>query len=203
LYLSSNSKLRDFQSKKEEILKLRDKIDSEKEIVKLKVEKLKLTSPIKKSRRTKSDIESGNEDISPDISIGINHKAIDSDYLTDIHSDVEKQSVGLKVVSDNTSFLSSLSEIDKNLSDVPNENKSKDFNTKDQREQYKEFVKVFLKVKFEHLNSKHAGQSIQQSKVWKEIQKKQVKQDDWERAILDELNTHGKYDSPKKNKKKR
>ena len=70
-------------------------------------------------------------------------------------------------------------------------------NSKNQKEIYREFVKIFLKVKFERLDNDHTGQKISQNFVWKEVQKQNIPKDKWKEFILGELKNIKKYEDLK------
>ena len=64
---------------------------------------------------------------------------------------------------------------------------------------YREFVKMFLKIKFEKLDNDHIGQKISQTSIWEEVQKQNISKDKWKEFILVELKNYKKYE---KNKEK-
>ena len=67
-----------------------------------------------------------------------------------------------------------------------------------QLEIYREFVKMFLKIKFERLDNDHTGQKISQNDVWMEVKKQNVNKDQWKDFILTELKNFKKYEEMKK-----
>ena len=58
---------------------------------------------------------------------------------------------------------------------------------------YKEFTKMYLKVKFEQLYNKHEGQNIPQNAIWKEALRLNKKKEEWADFILTELKNVEKY----------
>lgn len=62
---------------------------------------------------------------------------------------------------------------------------------------YREFVKIFLKLKFEKLDMDHPGQKVGQDLVWKEVIKQQIPFEKWKEFILDELKSYKKYTDKK------
>jgi hypothetical protein len=62
---------------------------------------------------------------------------------------------------------------------------------------YREFVKIFLKIKFEKLDNDHIGQKISQTCVWEEVQKQNIPKDKWKEFILNELKNYKKYEKGK------
>jgi hypothetical protein len=55
-------------------------------------------------------------------------------------------------------------------------------------------------VKFENLHSRHRGQNIQQTLVWKEALRRNIPKSQWEEFIIDELKNTQKYDKMRKTK---
>ena len=66
---------------------------------------------------------------------------------------------------------------------------------------YREFVKMFLKIKFEKLDNDHFGQKISQNFIWEQVQKQCIPKDKWKDFILAELKNFKKYDTKKKKDK--
>jgi hypothetical protein len=64
----------------------------------------------------------------------------------------------------------------------------------DQKTLYREFVKVFLKVKFEQLHNDHRGQKVPQAEVWKEVIKRNINKNNWQDFIYEELKNPSKYE---------
>jgi uncharacterized membrane protein len=62
---------------------------------------------------------------------------------------------------------------------------------------YREFVKMFLKIKFEKLDNDHVGQKVSQQSVWEEVQKHNIPKDKWKDFILGELKNYKKYEKKK------
>ena len=75
---------------------------------------------------------------------------------------------------------------------------------KDSKYLYKEFSKIYLKIKFEDLNNKHFGQNIPPNLIWKEATKQSITRKDWGEFILKELKNYEKYSKSlnKQNKNK-
>ena len=65
---------------------------------------------------------------------------------------------------------------------------------------YREFVKIYLKIKFEKLDVEHSGQKINQNIVWKEALRLGIPRSQWKEFILDELKNFKKYKDSKKEK---
>jgi len=193
------SKFKELELKKEEILKENNNLNIEKDFAQRKVTNLKNT--IDKSPNTSYIVEAPSM-ISHDER---SNKEVDFNYkLEDINSDYEKSKI-LGEVSDCTSIASSsvISENDVNNSTL--DRKSETSNNQkvyvDQKSLYKEFVKVFLKVKFEQLHNDHKGQKVSQRDVWKEIIQRNINQNNWADFIYNELKNPNKYDkSLKKNR---
>lgn len=68
---------------------------------------------------------------------------------------------------------------------------------------YREFVKMFLKIKFEKLDNEHIGQKVSQQAVWEEVQNHNVPKDKWKEFILSELKNYKKYETMKEPKKEK
>lgn len=67
---------------------------------------------------------------------------------------------------------------------------------------YREFVKMFLKIKFEKLDNEHYGQKVSQNIIWEEVQTKDIPKDKWKEFILGELKNKKNYESIKNKKEK-
>jgi len=138
-----------------------------------------------------------------------NIKENDFNYKLDaINSDFEKSKI-LGEISDCTSIASNSVISDNEMScstlerktESSNQNTSKinvHNNVKDQKTLYREFVKVFLKVKFEQLHNDHKGQKVLQSDVWKEAIKRNISQNNWSDFIFEELKNSKKYEKSTK-----
>ena len=66
------------------------------------------------------------------------------------------------------------------------------------KESYKEFAKMFLKIKFENLSNSHKGQKIKEKQIWTEVQKQGVRKSQWQSFIMQELGNFKKYDVKRK-----
>ena len=66
------------------------------------------------------------------------------------------------------------------------------------KELYREFVKIFLKIKFEKLENDHFGQKISQNSIWEEVQRLNITKDNWKDFILNELKDYKKYNKSKR-----
>ena len=63
----------------------------------------------------------------------------------------------------------------------------------DIKKQYKNFVKVFLKIKFEKIDSDHPGQKIPEKILFKECLRREVPQVNFHQFIEEEINNFDKY----------
>lgn len=122
--------------------------------------------------------------------------------LHDINSDIENINYA-EHSSDLTSMVSysEASDTERNLA---KEEMSSYYDVKinvDPKVMYKEFVKVFLKVKFENLHSQHKGQNVQQTLVWKEALRRNIPKSQYEEFIIEELKNSSKYDRLKNKSK--
>jgi len=63
----------------------------------------------------------------------------------------------------------------------------------DMKKQYKEFVKIFLKVKFEKIHSTHHGQQIPEKVLFSKCISDDIPQKEWGDFILKELKQPNKY----------
>ena len=63
----------------------------------------------------------------------------------------------------------------------------------DSKQEYKEFTKLYLKVKFEQLYNKHEGQTIPQQAIWTEVIRNNIPKSDWADFIFKELKSIEKY----------
>lgn len=121
---------------------------------------------------------------------------IDSDYARNVN---ESPRTSLES-SPRTSALSS--KIEKMNQDndalfvkVENDGKKKNLNN---FSNFKEFVKIFLKIKFEKMHNLHKGHSISDKELWKECVRRGVQASEWEQFILEEMKSPEKYKSYKK-----
>lgn len=65
---------------------------------------------------------------------------------------------------------------------------------------YRDFVKLFLKTKFEKLDNDHQGQKISQEEIWQEVLKQNIPSKKWKEFILEELKNYKKYCERQKNR---
>lgn len=65
---------------------------------------------------------------------------------------------------------------------------------------YRDFVKLFLKIKFEKLDNEHSGQKINQDIIWQQACKAKVPSNMWKQFILNELKNYKKYNEMRKKK---
>jgi len=70
---------------------------------------------------------------------------------------------------------------------------------KNKQGNYRDFVKLFLKTKFEKLDVDHSGQKINQNTIWDEVVKHNIPRESWKEFILNELKNFKKYNIEKKN----
>ncbi len=66
-------------------------------------------------------------------------------------------------------------------------------NTPEMKKLYQEFVKTFLKVKFEKIHNSHKGQQISEKILFKECISQNVPQNEWADFIVSELKQPAKY----------
>jgi len=62
-----------------------------------------------------------------------------------------------------------------------------------QKQLKKEFVKLFLKLKFEKIDNDHTGQKIDQNQLWNEMIKANIPKKQWKDFILSEFKNSKKY----------
>ena len=198
------------EGKKEEILKEITIVDTEKEFIKNKVHNLMSplglnsvysNSIVIEEKGTKADIK---EDVSENSYIELKRETsnLRQYQLHDINSDIENINYA-EHSSDLTSMVSysEASDTERNLA---KEEMSSYYDVKinvDPKVMYKEFVKVFLKVKFENLHSQHKGQNVQQTLVWKEALRRNIPKSQYEEFIIEELKNSSKYDRLKNKSK--
>lgn len=65
---------------------------------------------------------------------------------------------------------------------------------------YRDFVKLFLKIKFEKLDNEHSGQKISQDDIWLQAVQSKVPCHKWKQFILNELKNYKKYIDLKRKK---
>ncbi len=65
---------------------------------------------------------------------------------------------------------------------------------------YRDFVKLFLKIKFEKLDNDHCGQKVNQDAIWHQALQMKVPCHKWKQFILNELKNYKKYNDLKKKK---
>jgi len=65
------------------------------------------------------------------------------------------------------------------------------------KKDYKEFVKLVLKIKFEKLHNTHNGQKINEKTLYKECLSKNIQREYWASFIEEELQYIDKYIQPK------
>jgi len=82
---------------------------------------------------------------------------------------------------------------------------SKELNTSlskaNQKELIREFTKLFLKTKFEMINSLHSGQTVEPKLIWKKIVKEGITKNKWKEFICDELKNPNNFPATLKTKK--
>ncbi len=66
-------------------------------------------------------------------------------------------------------------------------------NSQELKKLYQDFVKVFLKVKFEKIHNTHKGQLISEKILFKECLRQEIPQREWAEFIVGELKQPGKY----------
>lgn len=196
----STEKLKELENKKKDIIKQRDKNQTEKEYVQRKVSNLK-GSVVSKSPLSKRTND-GLEDISL-LCVNINKTNTEKYRLENIDSEFDVRSFKEEQLSDCTSNASvsmisdsGRTELKKEISAI-----NKDvLESTDPKVIYKEFVKIFLKVKFETIHSEHRGQQIHQNLIYREALKKNIIPGEWETFIIEELKNISKYERMKKSK---
>ena len=95
-------------------------------------------------------------------------------------------------------FLSQASKGEKNDNNLPNSaRKIESGKVTNSKALYREFVKIFLKIKFEKLDNDHIGQKISQNCIWEEVQKQNIPKEKWKEFILNELKNYKKYEKLK------
>jgi len=207
--LINMSKFKELEMKKEGILKESSNINMEKDLAQRKISNLKNALD---NSPNNSHIVDNQSMISMYINkIGNENNIKENDFnykLDAINSDFEKSKI-LGEISDCTSIASNSVISDNEMScstlerktESSNQNTSKinvHNNVKDQKTLYREFVKVFLKVKFEQLHNDHKGQKVLQSDVWKEAIKRNISQNNWSDFIFEELKNSKKYEKSTK-----
>jgi hypothetical protein len=188
------------ENKKVDLLKEKSILENEKENIQRRMTYMKSSSsrktPDSSILKEDKEIENilRNDSSISDINLPKNTNSVNY-RLENINSDIEN-GLSKNDLSGYTSMASysGISDNERNTSDIKE-------NTTNPKLQYKEFVKIFLKVKFETLHGRHKGQSIQQNLVWKEAMKQNIQQSDWEQFITDELKNTNKYDKIRKSAK--
>ncbi len=69
------------------------------------------------------------------------------------------------------------------------------FEDSNHKKLYKSFVKIFLKIKFEKIDTNHPGKKIPEKVLFNECMKEEVPEDKFHDFILHELNNLEKYSS--------
>jgi hypothetical protein len=186
------------ENKKEDLLKEKSELENEKENIQRRMTYLKSSkykTPDSSLLNEDKEIENilKNDSCISDINLPKNTNSVNY-RLDEINSDIEK-GFSKNDLSGYTSMASysGISDNERNTSDIKENTNPKLL--------YKEFVKIFLKVKFETLHGRHKGQSIQQNLVWKEAIKQNIQQSDWEQFITEELKNTNKYDKIRKSAK--
>jgi hypothetical protein len=158
------------------------------------------------SRDEKSDLEDIKEN---------NRIFKDVNVISEITSDVESD-CSLRKSSSSFFTNSTISNRDNLMSDYSSNRETIDsdvdqsphlgnisvtpFITQTTEKGYKDFVKIFLKIKFEKLGYRHLGQRIPEKAIWKEIQKNKIPFDKWPETIEKEMNNPEKYNDNLKSK---
>ena len=207
--LNSLTKLKELERKKDDILKEMSQVDVEKEQMQRKVVNLSKSfrskSPNMDNSVVNGDLSELKEDISDTSDLDLKRLKSNSKHyqLEDINSDIEKLSF-MERISDCTSIASNsvISDTERSNRDTKEEisNLIDSKTNLDPKLMYKEFVKVFLKVKFENLHSQHRGQTVQQNLVWKEALRKNISRNQYEEFIIEELKNASKYSKMSKSK---
>ncbi len=65
---------------------------------------------------------------------------------------------------------------------------------------YRDFVRIYLKIKFEKLYKNNKGSTMDKNVIWKEISNKKIPQKHWTSFILEELKKPYKFDSTNSSK---
>jgi len=192
-YLTTSNKLQELESKMEEKMKEIADVEKEKEFVQRKVHNFRNSVGQRSPNISKINESEMNDELKT-------HNNVEY-KLEDIVSDCDRNSM-LGELSDCTSVASS------SASNMSDSETGRDFarttetrvTSIDPKQLYKDFVKLFLKVKFETLHSQHKGQKIPQSTVWKEVQRKGILKSNWEEFIIEELKNPAKYDKTSQKK---
>ncbi len=118
----------------------------------------------------------------------------------DLNSEIQSHKF-IDEISDCTSMTSNTSAKDTmqitgneyklNISSNQKEKEHKEI--KDPKRLYQDFIKIFLKVKFEKLHNTHKGWEIPEKILFKECIKQGVNENDWSSFILSELQQPQKY----------
>jgi hypothetical protein len=69
------------------------------------------------------------------------------------------------------------------------------YNTETVKHNFRDFAKIYLKVKFEKMNNTHRGQTISDKILWKQIKEQCIPYEKWTEFVLFELNNYKKYDT--------
>ncbi len=65
---------------------------------------------------------------------------------------------------------------------------------------YRDFVRIYLKIKFEKLYKNHKGSTRDKNAIWKEITNKKIPQKQWTSFIFEELKKPNKLDGTNNSK---
>ena len=92
-------------------------------------------------------------------------------------------------------------ETNKTYSSDDNKEPDKLISNFNEKYDYKEFTKTYLKIKFENLHNRHEGQKIPRKVIWKEACNKGIPKHELNDFILNELKNVEKYSKFLKNTK--
>jgi len=149
----------------------------------------KLAKSSKATSKVFDEIDDDNDNDSEFTEKIFNNDSKGNVYLNTINSDIDKGTISEGCSS---GYASSV------VSDFPERftitsTKSSTSNISQAKADYKEFTKMYLKVKFEQLYNKHEGQNIPQNVIWNEVIKQAIPKSEWPDFILKELKNLEKY----------
>jgi len=178
--------LKELEEKKKDMLTEQESIEDDKAFIlsRLKARGGRMLSiDVEKYSDTEEDKVSTTHQKGPDTPGTQNY------YINTINSEVEKGMISDGLSSGYNS--SNFSDCDNRFTfpNFPSRKNSVDSGKQD----YKEFTKLYLKVKFEQLYNKHEGQNIPQHAIWTEVVRNNIPKNEWAEFIYKELKSIDKY----------
>lgn len=222
-HVSIKEEMEEIKKEIENELKKKQCVDVERDSIKRKVNAFKKMTekenqtPINQNEILEKSCDSGKDEKSDleDFKEKNNKIFKDVNIINEITSDVESD-CSLRKSSSSFFTNSTISNRDNLMSDYSSNRETIDsdadqtphlgnirvtpFITQNTEKGYKDFVKIFLKIKFEKLGHRHLGQRIPEKAIWKEIQKHKIPFEKWAETIEKEMNNPEKYNENIKSK---